>query len=121
VAAEGNDVNPAGGDFESAAGKKASRETQEGRTHAAGSESRSVRTALPDGPGGPAGSERYATAVAIEAEIEGLLELGAAGRLLITGDVEEVLRLDDADLTVFPSGAAFPLTILYLGDILQSP
>jgi hypothetical protein len=51
-------------------------------------------------------AERHKQAKKIEAEITGmidqhrlrLLELGAPGRLLIAGEIEEVLPLDDADL-----------------------
>ena len=53
-----------------------------------------------------AGERRVQEGFAIEAEIAGLLdrhrlrllELGAAGWLLIAGDIEEVLPLDDAEL-----------------------
>jgi hypothetical protein len=52
------------------------------------------------------GSERHAKAKAIEGEVLALLDrfrldvlpLGTAGRLLMSGDVEEVLPLDDAKL-----------------------
>jgi hypothetical protein len=52
------------------------------------------------------GTERYAKAKEIEGEVLRLLErfsldvlpLGTAGRLLMSGDVEEVLPLDDARL-----------------------
>lgn len=55
---------------------------------------------------GKAGTDNYDAARAVEAEVAGLirrhdrrlLELGAAGRLLIAGELEEVLPLDDADL-----------------------
>lgn len=51
------------------------------------------------------GEERYGTAKKIEEEILGLLdqhriallELGAAGRLLMTGELQEVLPLEDAE------------------------
>ena len=51
-------------------------------------------------------SERYGTVKKIEAEVRGLidgyrlqlLELGAPGRLLIAGEIDGVLPLDDADL-----------------------
>jgi hypothetical protein len=50
--------------------------------------------------------DREAKAKAVEAELVGmldqhkhrLLEMGASGRLLITGELEEVLPLDNADL-----------------------
>jgi hypothetical protein len=53
-----------------------------------------------------AGSDRQDKALRIEAEIQKmidqhdrrLLELGAAGRLLVSGELEEVLPLDDDDL-----------------------
>jgi hypothetical protein len=51
-------------------------------------------------------TENFQQASGLEAEIAGmlwqhrkrLLELGAAGRLLIAGDIKEVLPLDDAEL-----------------------
>jgi hypothetical protein len=55
---------------------------------------------------GKAGSERYAKARAVEKEIVDLLEhhrlelleLGAAARLLVSGELQRVLPLDDAQL-----------------------
>jgi hypothetical protein len=55
---------------------------------------------------GEAGSERYEKTVAIEKEVAALLdqhqgrlrEVGAAGRLLIAGEIETVLPLDESEL-----------------------
>jgi hypothetical protein len=52
------------------------------------------------------GDERHAKALALEQEIAGMLEqhrfamleIGAASRLLVSGELEEVLPLDDAEL-----------------------
>jgi hypothetical protein len=55
---------------------------------------------------GKQAAERHAKAKTLEKEIPGmleqhrfaLLEIGAAGRLLVSGELEEVLPLDDAEL-----------------------
>lgn len=55
---------------------------------------------------GRAGTDNYDAARAVEAEVADLirqhdrrlLELGSAGRLLVAGELEDVLPLDDADL-----------------------
>jgi hypothetical protein len=55
---------------------------------------------------GKKAADRHAIATALEKEIAGmleqhrfaLLEIGAAGRLLVAGELEEVLPLDDAKL-----------------------